>query len=194
MKLTFKKMIKHFLLVCRHKSEVFKNCLRCGIPFRGLVHDLSKFSPSEFFESARYYQGNRSPIAVCRANEGKSLAWLHHKGINRHHIEYWHDEDCAVHPMMPYKYAVECICDKLAATKTYADGKYAPDMPIKHWIKYGSRAACNPKTRAFIEKVFKDLSLHGDDFVLNSKYMKATYKEICLDGETVPRPEEELPL
>ena len=194
MKLTLSKIVKHFLLVCRHRHAVFKNCVKCGIPFQGLVHDLSKFSPTEFFESARYYQGNRSPIGVCRRSEGKSLAWLHHKGINRHHIEYWFDEDCAEHPMMPYKYAVECICDKLAATKTYAGGKYTPDMPLLHWNKYGSRASGNPRTIAFINRVFKDLSEKGDSFVLNKRYMKSVYKELCLTDDVLPKSEEELPL
>ena len=95
---------------------------------------------------------------------------------------------------MPYKYAVECICDKLAATKTYAGGKYTPDMPLLHWNKYGSRASGNPKTLAFINRVFKDLSKNGDDFVLNKRYMMATYKEICLADEEIPLSEEELPL
>ena len=83
----------HTALVMRHKWGVLRNCARCGILWRGLVHDLSKFTPTEFFESVRYYQGNRSPIGVCRRERGVSLAWLHHKGRNKHHIEYWFDGD-----------------------------------------------------------------------------------------------------
>ena len=119
-----KNMFLHTALVIRHKWGVLINCARCGILWRGIVHDLSKFSPSEFFESVKYYQGNRSPIGACRRAVGMSRAWLHHKGRNKHHIEYWLDGDCAEHPMMPYKYAVECVCDKLAATKTYAERAY----------------------------------------------------------------------
>ena len=81
-------IFKHFALVVRHKHKVFINCAKCGIPLRGLLHDLSKFSPTEFFESARYYKGFRSPIGVCRREKGVSLAWLHHKGRNKHHLEY----------------------------------------------------------------------------------------------------------
>ena len=171
-------LFKHSWLVIRHKHKVFVNCAKCGLIFRGLVHDLSKFSPTEFFESAKYYQGNRSPIGVCRRTKGVSRAWLHHKGRNKHHIEYWLDPDCAETPLMPYKYAVECICDKLAATKTYKGKEYSPDKLIEHWEKYGSKVNGNPKTMAFIERVFRDIRDHGEKFVLNKKYMKKTYAEV----------------
>jgi len=172
-------LFRHIALVVRHRNKVLVHCIKCGIPFRGLVHDLSKFSPSELFESARYYQGNRSPIGACRRATGVSYAWLHHKGRNKHHIEYWLDPDCAVTPLMPYKYAVECVCDKLAATKTYAGKEYNTSMPMAHWQRYGNKVDGNPKTMAFIERVFTDLAEHGEKYVLNKKYMKKTFSEIC---------------
>ena len=170
---------KHLFLVIRHKNKVLVHCAKCGILWRGIVHDLSKFSPQEFFESVKYYQGNRSPIGVCRRETGRSLAWLHHKGRNKHHIEYWLDPDCLLTPMMPYKYAVECVCDKLAATKTYNGKNYTPDKALWHWEKYGNKVNGNPKTMAFIEKVFTDLAEQGEKVVLKKKYMKATYAQIC---------------
>ena len=179
--MNIKNLFSHISLVLRHKTGVLKNCTKCGLFFRGLIHDLSKFSPTELFESARYYQGNRSPIGACRRAEGKSLAWLHHKGRNKHHIEYWYDGECEVQPMMPYKYAVECVCDKLAATKTYAGKNYSDDLPLLHWKRYGCKVDGNPKTMEFIEKVFIDVRDHGENYVLNKKYMKATYNNICLD-------------
>ena len=174
-----KNMFLHTALVIRHKWGVLTNCARCGILWRGIVHDLSKFSPSEFFESVKYYQGNRSPIGACRRAVGMSRAWLHHKGRNKHHIEYWLDGDCAEHPMMPYKYAVECVCDKLAATKTYAGKNYTPDMGLLHWQKYGSRVNGNARTMAFVERVFTDIITLGERAVMNKRYMKKTYAEIC---------------
>lgn len=173
-------VFKHFWLVVRHKNKVFVHCVKCGIVWRGVVHDLSKFSPTEFFESVKYYQGNRSPIGVCRRTTGVSRAWLHHKGRNKHHIEYWLDPDCEVTPMMPYKYAVECVCDKIAATKTYAGVNYTEDKALLHWEKYGNKVNGNPKTMAFIEHTFRDLSEKGEKYVLNKKYMKRTYAKICL--------------
>ena len=184
-KLKLRNIFKHFILVIRHKNQVFINCVKCGIPIRGMLHDLSKFSPTEFFESARYFQGNRSPITMARREKTVSYAWLHHKGRNKHHIEYWLDQDCEVTPLMPYKYAVECVCDKLAATRVYAKAKgvYTNDMPLAHWQRYGNKVNGNPRTMAFIEKVFLDVSENGEDFVLNKKYMRQTYKEICLSKE-----------
>ncbi len=170
---------RHFALVTRHRWRVFVNCSRCGIPFRGFVHDLSKFSPSEFFESVKYYQGNRSPIGACRRAEGVSRAWLHHKGRNKHHIEYWLDGDCEVTPLMPYKYAVECACDKLAATRVYAGKNYSTELPLFHWNKYGCKVNGNPLTMKFLEQVFADVEKHGEKFVLKKKYMKKKFDEIC---------------
>ena len=173
------KLLKHTGLVLRHKNKVLKHCAKCGILWRGLVHDLSKFSPTELFESAKYFTGYRSPIGVCREHIGMSHAWLHHKGRNKHHIEYWLDGDCEVTPLMPYKYAIECACDKLAATRVYAGKNYSRDLPLAHWTKYGSKVDGNPKTMAFIERVFLDVNEHGEDFVLNKRYMRTTYDEIC---------------
>ena len=178
-----KNFFLHLSLVLRHKHRVFINCVKCGIPFRGIMHDLSKFSPAEFFESVKYYQGDRSPIGACRRATGKSEAWLHHKGRNKHHIEYWLDPECKVTPLMPYKYAVECACDKLAATKTYRGRDYKPEDALAHWERSGKKVEGNPRTMRFVEVVFRDLAEHGEGYILNKKYMKETYKRICLDGE-----------
>ena len=177
--MSFSNFTKHISLVLKHKHQVFKNCKKCGIIWQGLIHDFSKFSPTELFESVKYFQGNRSPIPAARRDTGMSYAWLHHKGRNKHHIEYWLDGDCEVQPIMPYKYAVECICDKIAATKIYNGKEYSEDKPLSHWQRYGNRVKGNPKTMAFIEKVFQDLKAHGEKYVLNKHYMRKTYDEIC---------------
>ena len=175
-----KKFFSHLSLVVRHKTRVLINCANCGILWRGLVHDMSKFSPTEFFESVKYYQGDRSPIGACRRATGYSEAWLHHKGRNRHHIEYWTDEECTVQPLMPYKYAVECVCDKLAATRVYAGKNYSRDLPLAHWKKHGTKVNGNPKTMRFVESVFEDVEKYGEGAVLSRKYMKNKYREVCL--------------
>lgn len=176
-------LFRHIGLVLRHKWVVFCHCVRCGIVWRGIVHDLSKFSPTELFESAKYFNGHRSPIGVCREKTGLSHAWLHHKGRNKHHIEYWLDDDCEVTPLMPYVYAVECVCDKLAATKVYAGKDYRPEMALAHWLRHGNKVNGNPKTMLFLETVFSDLAEHGEDYILNKKYMRRTYDRICLEKE-----------
>ncbi|MBQ8828170.1 MAG: catalase, partial [Clostridia bacterium] len=83
--------IKHFMTITKHRHIVMLHCFKAGIVWRGLMHDLSKYSPTEFIPGARYYQGTRSPNAKERELFGYSKAWIHHKGRNRHHYEYWRD-------------------------------------------------------------------------------------------------------
>ncbi|MCL1829321.1 MAG: DUF5662 family protein [Oscillospiraceae bacterium] len=117
----------HFKTILKHKWYVFIECCKMGIPLRGLTHDLSKFSPAEFIPSARYFQGNRSPIEAERETVGYSRAWLNHKSKNKHHWQYWldnggTDKNGAVKwtPVpMPDKYIKEMYCDMVGAAKAY---------------------------------------------------------------------------
>ena len=86
------KLIKHVLLVTRHRFLVTVGFFRMGLYRQGLIHDLSKFSFDEFWSSVKYYQGSRSPLNAQREDVGYSEAWLHHKGRNKHHCEYWFDK------------------------------------------------------------------------------------------------------
>ena len=111
---------KHLNVVNKHRYKVFKLCCKAGIPFRGLIHDLSKYSPTEFWEGVKYFDGKISPIKICKKEQGYSKAWLHHKGRNKHHFEYWTDINAKEKtPIIPYKYTVEMICDNIAAGMTY---------------------------------------------------------------------------
>lgn len=176
------KAFKHFKLITKHRYEVFKLCFRCGIIWRGLVHDLSKYSFVEFFEGAKYYKGEYSPIVECRKQNGYSRAWIHHKNKNKHHIEYWYDKDNEVQINMPYKYAVECICDKIAASKCYNKNSYKPEKVLEHWLKWGTLAPTNDKMRNFYTKVFTDLVEYGEKYVLNKKYLKKNYQKIVINS------------
>lgn len=172
------KFFKHLKLITKHRHQVFKYCCKCGIFWRGLVHDLSKYSRVEFWESVKYFTGTHSPLAECRKANGYSLAWIHHKNHNKHHIEYWYDQENEVQMNMPYKYAVECICDKVVATKCYNGKDYKPQMVLDHWLNVGIKAQTNPNMQAFFTKVFSDLVELGEKHVLNKKYLKQTYAEI----------------
>ena len=89
-KITHKELsgaVKHFRTITRHKLLVMQKCFRVGLYRQGLLHDLSKYSPTEFLVGMKYYQGNRSPNNAEREDTGVSLSWLHHKGRNRHHYE-----------------------------------------------------------------------------------------------------------
>ena len=170
-------IIKHFLTITAHRFKVMKYCFKCGLYRQGLTHDLSKYSLVEFIEGAKYYAGNHSPISNCRKETEKSEAWLHHKGRNPHHPEYWIDYTGPI--MMPYKYIVESICDKIAAGKTYKKKDYDNSGPLNFYYKNLGKVPVHKKTGEFYEHVLTDLSIHGEKYILNKKYMKKTYTQIC---------------
>ena len=149
-------ILKHLHTINRHRFHVFVNCVHCGIPFRGLVHDLSKYSPTEFFISARNYSGTRSPIANERKEEhGYSKVFIHHTRRNRHHYEYWVDVttgDIILIPM-PYRFALECCCDMISASMVYNGKKFRRDMPLAFFLKTKDKSMMHSSTKRFIQEV-----------------------------------------
>lgn len=129
---------RHFLTITRHKALVMRHCFRVGLYKQGLLHDLSKYSPSEFMTGVRFYTGTHSPNAESRRQTGISRAWLHHKGRNKHHFEYWIDmsldgDHRLVGFRMPYRYVAEMFCDRLAASKVYRGAAYDPGHPWQYY-------------------------------------------------------------
>ena len=131
----FNNFINHFKTVCIHKYFVFYYMLKAGRPFRGFMHDWSKFNHIEFFESVKYFDGKISPIVKCKQANGYSLAWQHHKGRNPHHYEYWVDnlDNGGVAIKMPYEYVIELICDYLAAGRTYRGKDFTYEDELAWW-------------------------------------------------------------
>ena len=130
--------IKHFITITKHRHRVMLHCFKAGIPFQGLTHDLSKYSPTEFIPGAKYYLGNRSPNEAERIEKGYSAAWLHHKGRNRHHYEYWMDYSTKTKRLepieMPTKYLKEMFCDRVAASKIYQGKNYTEAHPLEYFF------------------------------------------------------------
>ena len=126
---------QHFKTITKHRWLVMLGCFRVGLYRQGLTHDLSKYSPTEFWMGARYYQGNRSPNAAEREDKGYSEAWMHHKGRNRHHYEYWTDMNretkCYESVPMPRRYFVEMVMDRRAACMTYQGKAYRDDSALQ---------------------------------------------------------------
>lgn len=173
-----KKFFGHLNTVNKHRFLVFKYCVKAGIPFRGLVHDLSKYSLLEFLEGVKYYNGNFSPISTCKKVNGYSKAWLHHKGRNKHHFEYWYDFNSPLKaPVIPYKYVVELICDNIAASKTYLKDKWKNDSVFNYFTRRKDRPYINPKINDMLINVYSDMIDIGIDGVLNKKYLKYMYKK-----------------
>lgn len=199
-KITLKNTWKHFIKICKHKYWVFYYCCKADIPWRGIKHDLSKFSPVEFWESVRYYQGNRSPIDACKEDKGYSKAWLHHKGRNRHHYEYWVDNfDNGGKPLqMPYKDAVEMLCDYLGASRAYLGKNFSYKAEHEWWLKKSSKPlAMHPQTKAFIHRILCDLAYDETRFKrrfmegvnLNDRWLFCQYNDVALKEKARRRSE-----
>lgn len=150
----FQRFTGHLKTICKHKYWVFYYCCKMGIPWQGIKHDLSKFSPVEFFEGVKYYQGTSSPIDACKKETGYSLAWLHHKGRNRHHYEYWQDnfDTGTTHLQMPEKYQLEMLCDYLGAGRAYMGKDFTFQKEYEWWQNKKKRAkAMHPEQIKYIE-------------------------------------------
>ena len=116
-----KAIFKHLKVVLVHKYYVGVECFKRGLYWQGIVHDLTKFSPIEFIPSARYFHGTKSPIGIQKEKFGYSEVWLHHKGHNPHHWEYWVDwnEGKRILCPIPDKYIQEMVCDFIGASRAY---------------------------------------------------------------------------
>ena len=157
---------QHFKTITTHKWLVMDGCFKVGLYKQGLFHDLSKYSPTEFLTGARYYQGNRSPNGAEREEKGYSEAWMHHKGRNRHHYEYWTDmsrETMRYESVpMPRKYLVEMVMDRRAACMVYQGDAYAPGAELEYLLNSRERNLMHPTTRRELEYVLTKLRDRGE--------------------------------
>lgn len=158
---------QHFKTVHHHRALVRKGCFRVGLYWQGLTHDLSKYSPTEFLRGAHYYQGTRSPNAAEREEKGYSEAWMHHKGRNRHHYEYWTDMSPTTRryePVdMPRRYLVEMVMDRRAACMTYQGKNYHPGSELEYLEKSRERLLMHPETLRRLEFLLTMLRDRGED-------------------------------
>lgn len=158
-KLTIKKFFGHWKTIRTHRKWVRYYCNLAGIPWRGWKHDLSKYSPIEFFESARYWTGTSSPINGCKQQNGWSRAWLHHKGRNPHHYEYWMDsfDYGGVALVMPCDDFVEQVCDFLGAGRAYSGDRFTYSSERAWWLEKRQHCAMNIKNKIMLDIIFSDL-------------------------------------
>lgn len=168
---------KHFCTITHHKFLVMRGCFAVGLYRQGLLHDLSKYTPTEFFVGCRYYQGTMSPNNAEREAIGYSSAWLHHKGRNKHHLEYWidygvpekkdgkieHKGLCGM--KMPIRYVVEMYIDRMAASKNYQKEKYRNDSPLKYYENGRQFHVLHDDTRALLELLLVMLAKRGERYV-----------------------------
>lgn len=157
---------QHFKTITRHRLIVMAGCFRIGLYWQGLTHDLSKYSPTEFWIGAKYYQGIRSPNAAEREEKGYSEAWMHHKGRNPHHYEYWTDMNRKTRfyesVPMPRKYLAEQIMDRRAACIVYQGKAYHPGSAYEYFMKSRERELMHPQNRQELEFLLAMLRDRGE--------------------------------
>lgn len=160
------RFFKHLHTVLKHKYMVFIHCVKAGIPIQGIMHDMSKFSPTEFFPGVKYFTGYRSPTELEREDIGYSKAWMHHKGKNLHHYEYWTDYNFQTKQItavkMPIKYVKEMFCDRLAASKVYLGKNYTDSHPLFYFLGGSAKKNMNPQTSQLLESWLSELKNNGE--------------------------------
>ena len=158
---------QHFKTITRHRRLVRQGCFKVGLYWQGLTHDLSKYSPTEFRSGIRYYQGTRSPNTAEREEKGYSEAWMHHKGRNRHHYEYWNDLSLETrryeYMPMPRKYLVEMVMDRRAACMVYQGKNYHPSSALEYLINSRERVLMNPQTERELRHILTMLAEEGEE-------------------------------
>lgn len=161
------KLVNHFITISKHKIMVMKACFSLGLYKQGLLHDLSKYSPTEFFVGVKYFQGDSSPNNVERGKIGYSSAWLHHKGRNKHHFEYWLDygngADKSITGMrMPNHYIVEMFIDRVCACKNYQGDAYTNKSPLIYYEKGKMFHMIHPEVKEILETLLHMLANEGE--------------------------------
>ena len=160
------KFLAHLRTINRHRRLVRKYCFRLGLIWQGLTHDLSKYSPTEFWAGVRYFQGTRSPNTAEREANGYSLAWMHHKGRNRHHFEYWTDLSPVTRTYepvdMPVRFLCEMVADRIAACKTYEGAAYTDASPLRYLDRAQESRLVHPRTMARLRFLLTMLAEQGE--------------------------------
>lgn len=156
----------HLKTVARHRKLVRQGCFQVGLYWQGLTHDLSKFSPAEFSVGAKYFQGNRSPNSAERDEKGYSESWMHHKGRNKHHWEYWTDLNLELGQYapvpMPRRYLAEMVMDRIAACKVYQGKNYIDGSALAYLLKGRERIRMHRQTQRELEYILTMLRDRGE--------------------------------
>ena len=166
----------HLHTVNKHRRLVRRLCFRLWLYRQWLTHDLSKYSPTEFFSWIKYFQWFRSPNMLEREKKWYSSSWLHHKWRNKHHYEYWNDKiDWKYHPVkMPIKYLKEMFCDRLAATKIYKWKNFKNSDPYDYFHKHTDMSRMHYDTEKLLDSRLVVLKFKWEKETL--EYINEHYK------------------
>ncbi len=155
------KYVQYLSYIFRHKWFVFIECCKFGMIWLGIIHDWSKFLPSEFIPYAKHFYGDKeSDIKKGRDETGYykagdtgdvlfDFAWLLHQKRNKHHWQWWilpEDDGGTKLFSMPDKYRKEMLADWRGA------GKAQGTPGTKAWYdKNKDKMQLSLRTRYWIE-------------------------------------------
>ena len=160
----------HLKTIGNHRKLVREGCFKLGLYWQGLTHDLSKYTWPELRIGIKYYLDGQSPHNGERKVLGYSTAWLHHKGRNKHHAEYWIDytigptENRHVAGMrMPVKYLVEMFVDRISASKNYHGAQYKDSDALEYYEKRKEYMLIDDHSRKQLEILLHMLAEKGEE-------------------------------
>lgn len=171
------KYIRYVLRVLRHKFWVARYCFKAGLYWRGIIHDLSKFSPSEFGAYARYCAEDHPSDQVKQEFE---KARLHHQKHNSHHYEYWVTDDKPT--LMPLEDVLELVCNYLGAKKSAVVSTFTYTKAFNSWMKKDrleAKTQMHPVVFHFVEIILRTCSKMYNCNALGRKNAKLVYDTLC---------------
>lgn len=185
------KLAKHLKTIRIHRKQVRKMCWKMGLFWQGLVHDLSKYSYTEL-KMCKYWTGKGSPHQACREAIGYSPSWNHHYHRNKHHFQFWWDEDEVgkiIPVKMPYKYVIESFCDMVGASKAYGGKTWKEEAVWNYWVnKCKGQRLMNKESEYLVEKLIWNYYQHGEkEFISLYKRIKKTLKESYEKGTLIAK-------
>lgn len=189
------KLLKHLKTIRTHRKFVRKACFKMGLFWQGILHDLSKYSIEEL-KMCKYWTGKGSPHQACRDAIGYSPSWIHHYHRNKHHFQYWWDEDelGKIIPIkMPYKYVIESFCDMLGASKAYNPKDWQPEMLMNYWLsKCKGKRIMHKESEYLVEKLIWNIRELGEERFFSwykraKKHLKSEYEKGHLEFELMER-------
>ena len=132
---------KYFFYILGHKWNVFVECLITGQPIHGILHDLSKFLPSEFIPYARFFFA-KDKTNIYKETDEKDLnflkGWCYHQKRNKHHWNYWvciNRKNEIIPIPMPAKYIAQMLADWRGMSRKFGGtpkAYYEKDSMILH--------------------------------------------------------------
>ena len=181
----FKNLKGHFSTITHHKMLVMKTCFKVGLYRQGLLHDLSKYTPIEFIPGVIYYQGDRSPINREKELKTCSRGWLHHKGRNLHHFEYWIDyavnpKDGFIGAKMPKRFVAEMVIDRISASRNYQKENYTCRSAWEYYARAKDVYVMNDETRFLLEYLLKMTAAKGEAYTfsyMRKKLLRHRYRD-----------------